>query len=191
MEENYVNIDRKINKDDALNILDRIIGFVNSCDNKASIILGIVGVMLSIIFASDSIKELKNIIKSVLQSSNFIDYFYLFFLVLFSICLGYGIFKLVLSLFARTNSLNMNHELLDLDSKLYFCHISKNNTYKQYKKKMLECNREDFLNDVLSQIYINSKICSRKYDNYNQGLIMTLVGFIGFILSWFIGSIIY
>ncbi len=191
MDEIPINIDKKICKEDAFNVLDRIIGFINTCDNKTSIILGIIGVMLSIFFTSDSIKELQIIIISALESSKFKDYIYLFFLVLFSICLGYGIFKLISSLFARINGLDIKEESLDLDSKIFFRHIAKNNSYKEYKQKMTKCSQEKFVNDIISQIYINSKICSKKYNDYNQGLIIISLGFVGFILTLFIGSIIY
>ncbi|MFW6016467.1 MAG: Pycsar system effector family protein [bacterium] len=181
-------IDMQICKEDALNILDRIIGFINNCDNKTSIILGIVGVMLSIIFTSNSVNELQSIIRIAIRSSNYI---YLILLVLFIICLVCGIFYLVFSLFARTNCSSLNQKCLDLNSKLFFHHISNNNSFKEYKEKVLKCSKDEFINEIISQIYINSKICSKKYNYYNRGLILISVSFIGFALVWLIGTIIY
>ena len=51
--------------------------------------------------------------------------------------------------------------------------------------------KEVLLNDVISQIYINSCICHDKYKNYQCGLKWTLIGFCGFSVLWIIGAVIF
>ena len=50
----------------AQDTLDRIIGFINTCDTKVSIILAIFGIIITIIFTGNIsiIENLKNIIKT-------------------------------------------------------------------------------------------------------------------------------
>ncbi len=176
-----------ISKKDAIDILDRIIGFINSCDNKASIILGVLGVILTIIFLSDGIKELKNRIQWTIQAVNIFNVIYLFILFCSFLILFYGIYKLVIVLRAKIDCLEFKQEQLDLDSKIFFNDISRNKTYKEYKQKLQKLNEDDMFNDIISQIYINSKICKTKYDNYNIGLSASIFGLFLFMLTWGIG----
>ena len=51
----------------AQDTLDRIVGFINTCDTKVSIILAIFGIIITIIFTGNIniIENLKNIIKKL------------------------------------------------------------------------------------------------------------------------------
>ena len=54
-----------VDKDGALDILDRTIGFVRNCDNKASIFLGTFGVILTIVLTTDGLDNLMSIVQAV------------------------------------------------------------------------------------------------------------------------------
>ena len=45
-------------------------------------------------------------------------------------------------------------------------------------------NEENFLDDIIKQIYKNSMICSKKYERYNLGIKCSILGFILFIIVY-------
>lgn len=51
--------------------------------------------------------------------------------------------------------------------------------------------KEDLLNDLIEQIYINADIASIKYATYNHGLRRMIIGFILFVVLLLIGIYIY
>lgn len=63
--------------------------------------------------------------------------------------------------------------------------------YNTYQQKFCAMSKEDFLNDLIEQIYINADIASIKYATYNRGLRRTIVGFIFFVVLLLIGIYIY
>lgn len=178
-------------KEDALDTLDRTIGFINNCDNKTSIILGINGVMITILLSNEGVIELKNIMKSAITEGTVFSAIYLIILFLALAKLFYGIFKLLMVLFANTDCGDINQEDLECDSKIFFGSICKNSEFKQYKEKLLNLTEEDYMNDIISQIYINSVICNKKFDNYKVGMKASIIGFLSFVFIWGLGVIIY
>ncbi|WP_097026356.1 Pycsar system effector family protein [Clostridium peptidivorans] len=188
---NGVNNLKKIEKDDAINILDRTIGFVTNCDSKASVLLGVFGVLLTILFSSDGVTELKSIIKIAISAGTWYGVLYCVILVFTSIVFYFGIVKLLQVLFPKIDCDELKQEDLELNSNIFFGGICKNSTYKQYKDKMMKCNQDEYLNDIISQIYLNSVICDRKYKNFKIGVVVALIGFLSFIAVWGIGIIVY
>ena len=51
--------------------------------------------------------------------------------------------------------------------------------------------KKEYLKDLLSQVYINSKIAHKKYLNYNTGVYLTIIGFISFVVIFLIGIYVY
>lgn len=51
--------------------------------------------------------------------------------------------------------------------------------------------KEDLLNDLIKEIYINADIASIKYATYNLGLKRTSIGFIVFVVLLLVGIYIY
>lgn len=180
-----------LTKEEALYTLDRTIGFVNTCDSKSSVILGVFGVMVTILFSGEGINELKLIIKSAITENTSCGAFYLIFLFIAFSTLCIGIYKLLIVLFANTNCGEKNHEGLENDSKIFFGSISKNVNFKQYKEKLLTYSEDDYMNDIISQIYINSVICNKKFENYKNGIKLSIAGFLAFVFMWCLGIIIY
>jgi len=181
-----------IDKSDAFNILDRIIGFIRNCDNKSFIILGIFGGIATIILTSDLKDSLIKIYKSAYAKDTFCSDFYLLLLIAPAFLALYGIYKILKVLDVQLSDEKYKiEEELELDSKIYFYKISNNAEYIKYKNKILEVSEEGLLNDILSQIYINSKICKNKYDNYKIGFKCSILSFLAFVILWIIGAFIY
>ena len=178
--ENLIEKKESISIDEAFNVLDRTIGFINNCDNKASIILGCVMTVVAIIFSTEGITKIHNIISTIVSPTNnakpsAAGILYLIFLFIFSIVLAAGLISLVLVLISRTKP-KIKGDTTCGNSKIYFGHISQLNNAKEYKKCVLTAPRDNFLEDILNQIYVNSMICSKKHMHYNRGLRCTLFG---------------
>ena len=179
----------EVNNEDTFNILDRIIGFINNCDNKTAIVLGVFGVIITVIFTTDGIGNIFEIINSTMTK---ISFFSIFFLILWITSLGLfiiGLCKLITVLVAKIETADMRQIDLDLDSRIFFGTIAKNKNYKTYKEKLLSMDNDCFQNDIISQIYINSLICKKKFKNYNKGLLLAIIGFLCFMIIWIIGKI--
>lgn len=176
-----------VDKADALDILDRTIDFVRNCDNKASVFLGTFGVILTIVLTTDGLDNLMSIIRTAIAQKTFCNALYLIMMIGFIIAMIFGVSQILKVLGVKIDS--SAEDGLDGDSKIFFEHIRKSN-YLGYKKKLLATTEDVFLNDIISQIYINSCICHDKYENYKCGLKWTLIGFCGFSVLWIIGAVI-
>lgn len=177
-----------LDKSDALDILDRTIDFIRNCDNKASIFLGIFGVILTIVLTTEGLNNLMSIIQTAVEQKTFCNILYLLMFFGFAIITIVGLSQIIKILGVQVDF--SSEKGLDGDSKIFFEHISKNK-YSCYKKKLLTVTEEEFLNDITSQIYINSCICRDKYRHYKIGLRLTLIGFCGFIVLWVIGAVMF
>ena len=150
--------------------LDRIIGFINNSESKTGITLTMVGVMLTILFALSG----ENIMSMFNKASDDLGLITGAFLLLFCVSLVatlFGIYKLIKVLAPVLDAEERIGGDFENDSKIFFGRISsKNEEYSQYRDKLLNYSPEDYLNDLWSQIYINSKICTIKFDDFNIGL---------------------
>lgn len=173
----------------ATQILDRNIGFVTNCDNKTSIVLAAFGVLLAIILTNEGLNEIFNIVKACIATKTFCSILYL-------LCFAGAIFFMVLGMFNLGSALvaNTSEEAIgrkDENSRIFFAGIRKNGDYNTYCQKFCAMSKEDLLNDLIEQIYINADIASIKYATYNRGLRCTIVGFIFFVVLLLIGIYIY
>jgi hypothetical protein len=142
---------KSLEVDEAFNVLDRVIGFINNCDNKASIVLGGTVAILAIIFSGDGIKKVIDMVSAMLfpqsGSTTSGEVFYLVLLVLSMVLLIIGFVFLVLTITARVKSSG--------GSVIYFGHIAQRKDAGVYKEDILSTSKEALLEDVLTQIYIN------------------------------------
>ena len=83
--------------------LDRINGWINSCDSKAGTVLALTGV-LTIIFTNDGMAEMYKVLQNIFPPANFCTVIYIVFLGSSVFMLCYGIVRLILTLVARINS---------------------------------------------------------------------------------------
>jgi len=181
-----------LSKDDAIIALERINSWVNNCDAKASVIIGFYGVILAILLTSDFVAYVSELIKNVLCDITFYDVVFVLLMTMSIIVFKYGLFKLIQVIIPRTNARIFQEDGLQTDSLIHFHSIAKNSkSFINYKEKIYSQNNKEQLDDILSQIYINSKICAKKFDNLKLGIKLSLYGIVGFGVMIIIGMIIY
>lgn len=177
------DIEYKIEK--ATETLERNIRFINDCDNKTSIVLTFFGVLLTIILTNKGFSIIFETICKCFIEKTFCSILYLFcFLGAIAIML-IGIYNLWSVLIARTN-IKSEHI-----SKIFFSGIIRFRNLETYKEKFRKMNRQDFLDELITEIYINADIATKKYKKYNEGLKLSIIGFISFILVLLIGICVY
>ncbi|MDR2790907.1 MAG: DUF5706 domain-containing protein [Campylobacteraceae bacterium] len=177
----------KLQKNELFGMLDRVIGFIRNCDNKVAVSFAFYGVILTIIFTNDGVENIKNIVSALIDKHCAAGVIFTVLLACGILAFSFGIYKMIKVLQPRTDT--YKEDGLDTDSKIFFEHIAKL-PYKQYKKQLLSSSNDEFLNDLISQIYINSKIADEKYKYYKSGLIISIRGFIVFMILWGIGMVL-
>ena len=133
--------------------LDRVMGWISNCDQKASILLAFIGVAFPLLFSSDfatnTYKELISDFLSYLQNGegqfSLIRFLCFLFTILSILGLGVSFWFLLSALSGR------------IDSSIYEANFSKQS-------------KDTAINDLTSQLYINSKICQTKFVAYNNAL---------------------
>lgn len=148
--------------------LERVNGWIGNCDQKASFLLALVGVVTAIICTSDIIGKVKEVLVDP-----FISYWKCgagsfdtdrFFLALTLIggmfCLLLAMCYLLLCLWAKTNYDKFNQFGIEEKSLLFYGSVAKMK-YDEFRKAS-----NDYENDLQSQLYINSAICTKKFERY-------------------------
>ncbi len=177
----------KVTKEDLYKNLDVINQWINNSDNKASIILGLVGILLTIIFTTGNItSQTTKIMKELFLNTNFSDILYLIFF-LGSICVGIlGLCDLI-KVLIPTLKMKTNK----IKSYMFFGSIACYTSFNEYKEDLLKSTEEDVFEDLLNQVYQNSIICNKKYENFAKGIKYFLVGFVSTLILYCIGVFIY
>ncbi|PZX95324.1 hypothetical protein DOS84_01810 [Flavobacterium aquariorum] len=166
--------------DKSLKKLEIINQWISNCDTKSSFILTFFGVITTIIFTS-------NIGNEMIQSLSFskasdIDWTsiknFLCFIITISFFISATItlYQIYLTLIGRIDTKIYSQEKLNINSNIFFGTISAK-TFKDYE---IETNGEDnekYLNDINSQIFINSNIVNEKFKYYNKSLLWSLITF--------------
>ena len=173
----------------ATQTLDRNIAFIVNCDNKTSIVLATVGVLLAIILTNEGLNEIFHIVKSCIDMRNFCSILYLVFFASATFILGIGLFNLGRVLVARISEEAIGEK--GKDSRIFFMGIKKCGDARAYTKIFYTMSKEDLLNNLIDEIYINAIIAATKYKTYNFGLGCAVVGFILFGFLLLIGIYIY
>ena len=165
--------------------LARIVEWVRACDTKTSFLLAIVGVILPLVLQSkllqdDMITAFKQINDGSVSGCGYFGcYLYVVVVMGFALLMLVACWKFLNVLFAkRTESLSerimgrgkmsVDNSVLK-DSLLHFHHIS-TLTYEQFKRDIDAETSDRLRDDLLSQIYINSRRCNEKYSYYNDGV---------------------
>lgn len=171
--------------------LDRVNAWISNCDQKAGFLLSIIGVFIAIIFSSDFSQSIvDNIVNPYkeyirnpdLNEFKLIRFIYFLFVVISIIASFVSIIFALLSITAAIDIKKYkiddgNSELVG-NSLLFFGSISRRK-YNDFKD-MAGINYED---DLKSQIFINSTICTRKFKRYNISLISFVVMLGAFVAS--------
>lgn len=161
--------------------LERVNSWIDNCDQKASILLAFAGALAAVLLTSD-----------ILTSGHerlvvpFVDYwrgdkeisFSFTNLVISLILLPilYHIWQMVVYLLLVLKPKTKIEEFeegaesrIEKNSALHYGVIAQKK-YNDFNDQCKGQTEDNYLNDLCSQIYCNSKICNDKFDNYKSGL---------------------
>lgn len=174
--------------------LELVNQWITNCDTKSSFILTFYGVMLTIIFTSDMGKEMMNVFSfEVADKWNWesVKNFLLFILVIaFLGSIGKSFYHIYNTLRARINSDVYEQTGLITSSNLFFGTIAQKN-FQDFEQATNKESEEDYLKDLNSQIFINSKIADEKFKHYNKSICWTFISLGGFLLVNIISNIFF
>lgn len=160
------------NEEDLKGNLDRVNMWISNCDQKASFVLAMLGVGITILFTSDFVKYVRKIIIAPFKtylSDNMQNVNWLKCAVALSliyVCIGVIItfYHLVNSLRAKTDINRFGQQGIERKSMLHYEAVA-NMTYNEF------CTSEvHIINDLRSQVYINSIICTAKFKHYKKAI---------------------
>ena len=159
------------NEEQLKNNLDRVNIWIGNCDQKASFILAIIGVVLGICFTSDSLVFIKSDIVSPVISAidnsttiSLLTIFEALLLLMLFAFLIMSVFRMIFALRAKADSQKLSQPGMETNSMLHYQTIA-NMTYRGFCE-----NEVHILNDLRSQFYVNSCICASKFENYKKGV---------------------
>lgn len=180
-------METKRTQEELYEILNRNTAWIENCDSKASIIISGIGVVIGILLATDYAAKFHVIYLYMIAQTQFWSIFYLILWGISILSIIVGCFLLIQILIARIDPNEFSNRGIQRESLIYFSSISKFKTLPAYKQKLVECNSDKMNNDLISQIYICSLICDKKFRNYKLGLFISLTGFSLFVVLAIIG----
>lgn len=162
---------------------EQVSSWINNCDSKASILLALIGVVLSIAFTSDYILGgiegmVKDVIILVKGEGSACACASIFILVILGISLGFlvdSVRNMLLVLYARLD----DSRDAENPSICYYRSIGAK-TYDEYKRLVENVDDDALIEDKLRQVHDCSKICSSKFKYYNEGISSMKVGLVFF-----------
>ena len=168
-----------LTNDELKNILDRIIVFIENCDSKVSYLLSAFGVIFTILFTL-KFPNLKFIECTLAQPSVSCLFILSLLGFVFSLmCFIKGLYHFTQVLIARTQCTHYQK------SKLFFGHIAtKYENYQEYLSDVNQITDDAYREDLSSQIYTNSQICNKKFEQYNIGFKFSIYSLPILIVTW-------
>lgn len=73
---------------------------------------------------------------------------------------------------------------------LYFFESISVKEFSQFKQEVLQADTDSEINDILFQIYINAKICTKKYRYTRIGIASSMIGTFGIIVMFLAGWLV-
>ena len=160
--------------------------WINNCDSKASILLALIGVFLPIAFTSDFLlagitAEIKNVVGIISGDCSCRAWCS----VLLVLLLGVSVFFFIKSLrslfvvlFAR-----LDDSRTEENPSVSFYKSIGDYSFEEYKQLVEAISDEQFTEDKLRQVHDCSKICTKKFINYNNGINATKLALAFFVAS--------
>ncbi|WP_066257592.1 Pycsar system effector family protein [Neobacillus drentensis] len=176
-------------KEEAVQTLERINFWISNCDTKISFSLAFAGILLGGFFSSGIITgSLNKLMKGLKEIDKDTPYLKIQYLEITTVVLVVFIILMIVSLTylfrGKKGSIDTgvyNEADLSKDSTLFFGTIQ-NKSFIAFKNSMIGIKKDELVNDYLSQVYINSKICNRKFTLYNKGVNWLIASTIAFII---------
>lgn len=160
--------------DERFKSLDRIQFWISNCDTKASYLLAIQGIILTILFTSQIGKMFLQTINLRLtflhiNSNSILNFFEgsIFYCMIIFFLLSF--FKVYLTLIGRIDPSIFKEAGLKTNNTLFFGSIA-NKKYNDFVNEQNELKNDKLTKHLDSQIYINAKISQTKFTNYNKAL---------------------
>lgn len=172
--------------------LEMINQWITNCDAKTSFLLTFYGVIITIIMTSKIFDEIKFIFSMSVQGGSIKSENIYNFLALVSICLfikfsAKSFYFIYNTLKARIDPNIYAQEKLKTNSNIFFFTIA-SKQFNEFHKSNIDESIEEYIEDIDSQIYINSCIATLKFQNYNKSIecifwgLLSFAAFIFFIL---------
>lgn len=172
-----------LGKDEIERSLDCFNLWINNCDQKASVLLAIVGVVTTLFFTSDAIKMFREYIFQPIavgiQDSDKVDFCPSRFCVLVLFIATASLLLVTLAFLIRVISPNLDYNKMRKDNPemepktiLFFMSVA-SMSYHDYKSAAV-----NYLNDLQSQAYTNAKIATIKFTNFSHAVfyfVMTVI----------------
>lgn len=165
-------------------ILEDIKSWINNADTKISIILAFMVIWLGYIVVDSNIELLNRITKVIslgLTNITLIQSIKGLLIISLYVTSILAIVLFLHALRANINFKNIKSSSLTFNSNIFFASISKLD-YRTFKNNIFNQSNKNKVNDIYSQIYINSMICTKKFKLYNIGTYLTEVSILLFIL---------
>ncbi|MED3440149.1 hypothetical protein P4393_11830 [Bacillus subtilis] len=175
-------------KDNLIQRLDRHLDWIKSCDTKASIVLAMIGIFLTLFLSEQSLGMLKRILTESTHSINFSNILYLCIFTASWCLFIYGAFCLVKVLVPKNKRI-LDGEGLHRDS-LYYFETTASNSFSEFKRRVLSQDEDEELRDILSQVYVNAQICTIKYEYFKKGIKFSFLGIASTMIIYLIGVLL-
>ena len=144
--------------EELIGILDRTIAWIENCDSKTSIFLGVLGALGGILLATDYVKKFLEIYRYMINHINFWAAIYLIFYIISIGFIVAGIVSWIRVLFARVDIKEFSSRGCKTDSLIFFSSIASYGLFSMYKEKIENCESEEMTEDLISQIYIYAQL---------------------------------
>lgn len=152
--------------------LDRVNMWIGNCDQKASIVLAVIGVAMTVLLTSDFVKHIRHILVEPMKQvwpriceAWDVWQWIMALAAFYTAVIGMiSIYQLLYVLRAKTDLSKFHQGGIIEDSMYHYETVAKRN-YKDFCKDKVE-----FLNDLRSQVYVNSCICTSKFAHYKTGI---------------------
>lgn len=171
--------DRSIKK------LEIINQWISNVDTKSSFVLTFYGVIITIIFTSNLGLEMINTFSYARTQEINVESAKLFIslagVIIFFIAVVITLYNIYQSLKGRINSSVYKQANLNTNSNIFFETIA-SKSFSDFEQQTNNERKRSFLNDLNSQIFINSNIVDKKFIHYNRSLKWIIISFTAFLL---------
>ncbi len=184
---------QKYNKEDAYKNLDRINMWIGNVDAKISYSLTFIGVLLGFFLTGNKSIKMEETINKIYFKGVFYltpkEVVIIFLICAFAITSVIAIIFLYRALKGRINPNVYKETGLITNSNIFWLTISKKK-YIDFYNEANNLTQENLMKDICSQIFINSKICTEKFENYNKGVRFIVISVIIFFIFKIAGCVI-
>lgn len=176
-------------REEAFKTIERINFWIANCDTKISFALAFAGILIGGFFSSSiitgSLEELVNKLKGLKDVTSGWEALYIetttLILVVFILLIITSVSYLFQGIRGSIDSTVYKQDKLTTDSYQFFGTIQ-SKAFTSFKNGFEAQTQNELQNDYLSQIFINSKICQRKFDLYNEGVTYLIYSTVTFII---------